>query len=502
MNRPVSIFVVFLALCSQMALSAQTYEQVVRRNFWNESTNVSGIRLDSLSSSYAEVYGGYEEGGFRQSYQADHLWNAGVCTRSIRHLERISFKGGFSFNQTEGYGMCGSMFINPGYYPIDVLEFTPGRKTLQTYALDGGFSYDLTKHWRIGAFADFTSANIAKRKDLRHTNWKLDFEIAPSFTYHSGDFTVGAAYIFRKTGETVDAEQVGTAESSYYAFFDKGLMYGVHQVWTGSGVHLDEAGVNGLPVKEITNGAAVQMQYRGLFAELEYLHSKGSVGEKEYVWFRFPGQGISADLGWRKEGRNSEHYVRMGLDWKRENLHESVLEKISENGVTTVIGHGKNLIQAREVFSVVPEYEYVNDRWEVLAQVRADWRNSMTSQMYPYVYTQSLMTMEARLSTLVHLGPVDLSAELLYGAGRVNESSVDVDEESGVQTSPYRLQEWYDVQMEYQTARRIGTGMSARYDFWKGMYAKISGNWLHGFNLEFIESPDRYGVTAGVGYRF
>lgn len=105
-------------------------------------TNVALVRLDSLSRSYAEVYGRYEEGEFRDTWQAPRMWSAGAATGSVRHFDRMSLTGSFSFDQTEGYGMCGSMFIKPGYFPIDVLEFTPGRKTLQTYAFDGGIAYD------------------------------------------------------------------------------------------------------------------------------------------------------------------------------------------------------------------------------------------------------------------------------------------------------------------------------------------------------------------------
>ena len=244
MSKLRNISALVLLLCG-LTVSAQRYERVVKDNFWNSSRNVSGIRQDSVSRSYAEAYGKYEGGGFRDTWQAEEGWSAGAATASIRHLERLSLKGSFSFEQTEGYGMCGSMFIEPGFYPVDVLEFTPGRKSLQTYAFDGGFSYDLTSEWRIGAAMDFTSANMAKRKDLRHTNWKLDMTLAPGFTYHSGNFAIGGSYIFRKTSESIKAEQVGTSESSYYAFLDKGLIYGVYSVATCVISYVFGEGING-----------------------------------------------------------------------------------------------------------------------------------------------------------------------------------------------------------------------------------------------------------------
>ena len=501
MNKKRCILALCLLLCG-LTVSAQRYERVLRSNFWNESENITGVRQDTVSRSYAEAYGKYEGGGFRDTWQAAEGWSAGAMTASIQHMERISLAGSFSFDQTEGYGMCGSMFINPGFYPVDVLEFTPGRKTMQTYAFDGGVSYDLTQAWRIGAKMDFESANLAKRKDLRHTNWRLDMTVAPGFMYHAGDFAVGANYLFRKTSETVEAEQVGTAASSYYAFLDKGMMYGVYSVWSGSGLHLHEAGVMALPVKDFSNGAALQMQYKGLFAEIEYLRTSGVIGEKEYIWFRFPCNEVGSVLGYKHIGAGSEHYARLGLGWKTLGLDESILEKVSENGVTTVYDHGSNRILACENWTLSPEYEYITSVIELRAAASVNWKNSLSSQMYPYAYYQSLMTWRAGADMILHLGQIDLGASAAFGGGSVHEEDSMVSGTSGVQTSPFRLQEWYDRQTEYQTASRLDTGISVRYNFRKGLYLKAEGRWLHGFDLIHITGADRFGAAFRIGYDF
>ena len=60
--------------------------------------------------------------------------------------------------------------------------------------------------------------------------------------YHNGPFSVGAAYVFSKNSEVIESEQAGSSEFSYYAFLDKGMMYGTYSVWDGSGVHLAEEG--------------------------------------------------------------------------------------------------------------------------------------------------------------------------------------------------------------------------------------------------------------------
>lgn len=490
-----------LSLCAILvgtAVSAQTYEKVLQRNLWNSSSNVTGVRQDSLSRSYAELSGGYEAGGFRDSWMGEQSWNAGVSTASIRHLEKMTLKGSFSFRQTEGYGMCGSMFVKPGYYPVDVLEFTPGRKTLQEYAFDGGISYDVAPGWRIGAEMDFSAANLAKKKDLRHTNWRLDMTVSPGVMYHKGDFAAGISYIFGKNSESVNAEEIGISESSYYAFLDKGMMYGIYSVWNGSGLHLDESGINGFPVKEFLNGAAMQMQYKGFFAEGRYLHRKGTIGEKESIWFRYPSNEVAMMLGYSGKG----HIARLSLGWKGLKMYETVLESITSNGVTNVYEYGSNRILTESSWDLRPSYEYVSDIWEILTSAEYSLENRLSSQIYPYIYRQTLSTWRVNAQGTVHIWKIDIRLGAGYAAGKVSEEKGLVEEDSGVQTSPYRLQEWYDLEMEYQTADRISADLSVRFNFWKGLYVQAGGHWLHGFGLEHIGAPDRYGANVKFGYNF
>lgn len=502
MNKVRYILLLALLLCS-MTAGAQTYEQVVRQNFWNASQNITGVRQDRWSSSYAKVLGEYETGGFRDSWQAPEGWSVGAATASIRHLERMTLKGSFSFMQSEGYDMCGSMFINPGYFPVDVLEFTPGRKTLQTYAFDGGISYDLTEKWRIGAMMDFESANMAKRKDLRHSNWMLDMKVAPGVMYRNGDWAFGANYIYRRTTENVEAQQIGVSESSYYAFLNKGLMYGVYNIWTGSALHLNESGVKGLPVKEQSHGLAAQVQYKGLFVEAEYQHSAGVIGEKEYIWFLFPGNSAGLRMAYRLRSADAWHYVRLDLGWSGRKMDETVLEKVSEGGVSTVVNHGQNKILTQRAWSLKPEYEYVTGPIEVLAKAEIGVKEESVSQMYPYVSWQSLMNYGADVRVKYRWTPsLEMTVEAGYGAGKVVEEFWLTDEQAGVQTTPFRLQEYYDWQTEYATAARLKAGLALKWSFWKGLYVQANGYLTHAFDLKYIIGNNRIGTSITIGYDF
>ena len=47
-------------------------------------------------------------------------------------------------------------------------------------------------------------------------------------------------------------------------------MYGAYEAWDGSGIHLSESGVNGFPIKELSNGGALQLQWKGFYGDAEY----------------------------------------------------------------------------------------------------------------------------------------------------------------------------------------------------------------------------------------
>ena len=57
-------------LCLTSGVSAQTYDIIERRNSWNAGANVTGIMMDSISASYAELYGKNNHGDFRNYYEA------------------------------------------------------------------------------------------------------------------------------------------------------------------------------------------------------------------------------------------------------------------------------------------------------------------------------------------------------------------------------------------------------------------------------------------------
>lgn len=489
-------------LCIVYGVSAQTYDIIERRNSWNAGENVTGIRMDSISSSYAELYGKNNHGDFYHSYEAEKSWNAGAIAKSITHLKGYSLTGSFSFNHTSGKDMSGSMFIQPGFYPVDILEFTPGRKNLQRYAFMGGIASDIAPNWRLGGKIDFAASNYSKRKDLRHTNYRLDLKVAPSVMYHSGDLAIGFSYMFSKNNESVKAEVIGTTENSYNAFLDKGLMYGAYEAWDGSGIHLSESGINGFPIKELSNGGALQLQWKRFYGDIEYTYSSGSAGERDAIWFKFPTHRIASHLSYHFKQGKKEHFLRLNLQWSHLVNNENVINKETVNGITTTYINGSNRIFERDAFSVHPEYEFISPRTEVRLGTHISTFKRLTTQMYPYVASEKMLCTQTYVSSVFHIGKFDLKAAASFAIGNSTEKSrvITTDTEPG--DPPYRLTDYYNLQNEYATAPQATLRLGLRYHFNHGIYAEVQGSYTRGFNLHYIDGSSRWNETIKLGYTF
>ena len=429
MNKILKIFLILTAAGLYLRAEGQPYDRIERRNFWNDGRNINGLRTDSVSISYAQIMGTYSEGGLRDTYMAPEGWSAGAVAETIMHLKKFSMKGKFSFENFSGKDMCGSMSGRPGYYPVDVLEFTPGKKTRQTYHFDGGITADLGENWRIGGKIGFTSENYTKRKDLRHTGYLLGMTVAPGIMFHEGDIALGASYIFSKSSETITAEVLGISSGSYYAFLDKGLMYGVYDIWDSHGTHLSETGVSGFPAKEISHGAAVQIQWKNLYAEAEYLRSSGDMGEKQSVWYRFPSDAVTARIGYSAGKGDIRHYVRIEAGWKDRRNFESVMESNTEDGVTVTTVYGQNRILRQRNLRLAPEYEITTPGWEFRAGAELGLMQEQASQIYPYLFYRETLSGEGFVSGMIKAGRFDIRGRLSFRQGSFSESEELADTE-------------------------------------------------------------------------
>ena len=505
MNRKIILPALSLMLLST-GLNAQTFDVIERRDFWNAGRNVNGIRTDSVTVSYAELYGNYTCGRNRDISDPATEWTAGASAATITHLEKFSMTGKFSFMNVEGKNACGSMSSRPGYYPVDIYEFTPGRKTRQVYSFTGGISVDLGDSWRIGGKMDFESQNYTKRKDLRHTDYLLDMTVVPSLLWHRGDIAAGVSGIFSKNSETITAEELGITSGVYYAFLDKGMMYGTYDIWDNAGLHIKESGVNGFPSREISCGGALQVQWRNLYAEAEFLDSDGSSGEKQKIWYNFGGWSAGLKAGWKLQGAGGDHYFRGRYSFRSQDNDENVLEDVTENGVTITHNYGSNRILSRQSGSAELEWEMICGNGNQFC-AGADWdqERNVSSVMYPYVMGRRLDVFRFYVGFMFRFGRFDWKLRVDSRRGWNDEDSRKSREDTGVSGEPYRLEDYYARTLDYRTAKMAGSSMSLRYNFRKGIYIEPGFNCLERVNSGksiFRLNKSRFAGSLKLGYDF
>lgn len=484
------------------ALWAQGFDYVERRNGWNAGLNAAGLGRDSISLSYAEIYAVKRNGKFIDVSDSPDSWNAGARTRSIRHIGRVSFAGGFGYDYFEGRDMCGSMFIEPWFYPFDIAEFTPGRKTLETYDLDGRVAVCIGKGWSLGLGADFMAANYAKRKDLRHANRRLDFGVAPSVLYAVGDLAFGAAYSFRKNAERVTAEEIGSTPESYEAFFNKGLWYGVRELWTGSGIHLDEAGVIGFPVSEIAHGVSLQAQWRMLLVDAGFSYGRGHTGERGVEWHDFDRRGVDLRASAWFGGLDRMHFIRTGASWAVRRNRENVLGRETTDGITQTFIYGSNTVYAERVASFNVEYEYVCARTDLRVGLHTFFTDGLSTLMYPFAYGRRLYRVSMHVDDRLFVRRFEIRASLRFSWGGSSRYDASVDSSAEAGEYPSCLTEYYDRSTEYRTAPALEVGTGLRYNIARGFHVGIEGGWRHGFNLRYVAGANAWKAVLKVGYDF
>ena len=191
-------------------------------NIWSQSHNPAKIGLYGVDASMARGLARYEYGDRLTPNDAQKLWGAGIGTEGVKQFGSLALQGAFSYESKWMEGACGSMSTVPGYYPIDIYEFTPGKKELQDYSLSGGIDKALGENWEIGVLASYKSQNYSKRKDLRHTTYYMSMEVTPGILYHRDELRLGATYSFLRNTQSISAEELGISSGVYYDFLDKG----------------------------------------------------------------------------------------------------------------------------------------------------------------------------------------------------------------------------------------------------------------------------------------
>ncbi len=471
MNKTAYIFT-FLLL--GMQCMAQDYETFLDTQIFKGSENINWIRTLDADYSYAELSTAYTDGSFRSPFEGKSLWSSTAKAKSLRQFEKFTLQGAFSFSSASADGACGSMSAIPEYYPVDVYEFTPGKKSRQVYDLMGGLSLKVNGNWLIGGKFLYQGQNYTKLKDLRHTTYHMSMQVSPSVLYRGDDWSAGGVYSFRRNTQSIVAEEIGINSGVYYAFLDKGLFYGVRDIWDNSSVHLKESGLDRFPVRENMHNLSFQSLYEDLYAEFGVRAGGGKIGEKQKIWYDYDRHGLHGSLALRLHEGDWEHILRVKYSCSFLKNYENILEDVTQGGITTTYDYGSLPVLSKIVSLLGLEHMIYNaDNGTIIrADASLSKERGESSAIYPYVNSSELITVDLSLSARFRIKKnVEALVQVRELKGYMDEDSRSV---SDIQasTAPQRTEELYSQMLRWKTDMKLPVHLGIRYSFGGGLYAK------------------------------
>jgi len=255
---------------------------------WLTQRNSAALtRFRARNIAEAELTLSHGGGRLTEYYGSPNILQGSASIESLYRITRRTVVfGGISYDNWTGRDMTGSAFINPSRYPFDIVEDSltnPGRKHRDTYQLSGGFGTRLWQSYSVGIRLDYTSANYAKYKDLRHKNKFMNLQLtagiyAPVMPWLS----IGADYSYHRQTESVDFATYGKSDKVYKSLIDYGASMGMVEQFGNEG-YTDKS--SEMPLFEDSHGGAFQLelsplQYLSIYGSLTASHATGYYGRQ------------------------------------------------------------------------------------------------------------------------------------------------------------------------------------------------------------------------------
>ncbi len=473
MNKKTVLISVLLLAATTLSRS-QDYDWLMDSQLWSGSSNINWIRTLDEGASSAELSQTRTAGDFHSPHDASSLWRTLAQAKGVKRFDSTSLLGEFSFTHTSMGEAGGSMSTVPEYYPVDIYEFTPGTKIKQTYAMKGGISREINENWHIGGSFSYQSQNYAKFNNLRHTTYYMSLEASPAVVYNHGSWSIGGVYTFYRNTQSIVAEELGTSTGVYYAFLDKGVFYGVNDIWDNSSVHLKDTGVDRFPIQENGHKISLQGKTDALYAEITAGLNSGKIGEKQRVWYDYNSSTLDATLGYLLNSERAKDIFRVSFALFSQQNFENILEEITENGITTTYNFGQLQIRDRERLSLSASWLHFSKATGSIFSAGLSYgkEDDTLSLLYPYMNTSSLQSIDFGVKTALPVG----KRLLLGGQVRLQKGFWDEDSRkvSSIQgsTEPLRCLTLYEDMYKWKTDWKFPVSAFVRYNFLKNLYAK------------------------------
>ncbi len=484
---------ILLLLCvtlsghAQDSLLLRDYQFVKQENPWLTSGNAAGLtHYDTKNIAEVEAGLSYSKGELTNYWQSPKVLQATVGIEAFQRLSsRTVVYGSMCYDNYTGRDMAGSAFINPMRKPFDIIEDSltnKGRKHRDTYQLSGAIGIEIWKGYSVGAHIDYTAANYAKYKDLRHSNKLMDLRLSIGATGQVLDWlTIGANYQYHRNTESLTFSTYGKEDKVYKSLIAYAAFMGRLEQFSTSGY--TEKGRE-IPLVENQHGGALQLEANlsdrlSLFANGSYQHGKGYYGSESPYSITFTHHQrdiIEGHVSLRYKVRTAQHTLDFCIRHEKlVNNAETYRELTNENGayyyeyydpVKTADKKWTNL-QCSYTADLLINGELPT--WTLKAGI--DWmQRKLTGIIYPYYRQQDLHVtrgfVAATRNVLLPRGVLSASARFSYqkGSGTPYEDGIYQTPATGSSVPP-TMTPYLQQEYAYLTVGQYTWGADAKYAF-------------------------------------
>jgi len=482
-------------LCCLLALNTSAQDSLLLRDFrfvsqsdpWLNHRNAAALtRFSSNNIVKAEVSVEKGNGGLVNYSDSRNTLAANADVESFCRLSRqVVTYGSISYTGWSGRSMTGSAFMQE-HTPFNLVEDSlcnTGKKHRDTYHLVGAIGVDIHQGLSVGARLDYTSANYAKYKDLRHQNKLMDMRftlggLIPLLNWLS----IGADYTYHRQTESVAFGTYGKSERVYKTLVDYGAFMG-HVEQFGNEGYTDKACE--MPLFEDSHGVSLQTEVTptrrlSFFGSFAFSNGNGYYGRKSpytatytqhqrditeghlsVTYLPLPSSKFCLDVSYQREKlSNRAETFRELTNTSGANYYEyyDAVETGTKKWDDLVVG----LTTFLGIHEELPE-------WEL--SVKYLWNQRQQSAfLYPYYRYQSLKTnilmLSATRNLLTRKGVYTfaLNAACQNGSGEPFRDGTFT-EPSPKQEQPATMDAFLYREYRYLTAKQYHVGGSVQYTF-------------------------------------
>jgi len=471
-------------LCQPLA-AQEHFEALCDTTPWLVSRNVAGLTAlpDDVRTNYAETYFQKDNGGWGDYYASPDSYEFGARTASFYRVNsRLVLSGNVSYSSFQGKDMTGSVWLDPDDQPFDIVEMDPqfaGTKNREKYNLMGGLALDLGQGFSLGARVDFTSANNAKRRDLRSQNKLMDLESGGGVLWAKGIAQLGLSYNYRRTIEELLFKTYGTTGIFYASLIDYGASFGVSEYSNANGLTDEDEERPMLSERHSVSlqlgmgKGSTKMLHEGWLEWREGYYGKRSLFTPVFMEHSGTAWGVEGKIAWLQ--RHAVTYRVMGSHL--ENWQNLYIYVNQGGGLNEYIYHGRLKTRGQRTLSAETGYRFYGNAW--VHQVKAGYyERRLTASLYPFYRRQNIHYTDVNLASrrMWYSGKHDWSAELQLGYqkgggtmaedgsydGTGRDASGDASStliRTSLVTLPAALQQHYD----YLTASQGNVGLNLLY---------------------------------------